>query len=161
LARQATWTCQQFTVELPYRPDLPGLEETRQKLAAWQETEAQEIDPNRKRELRALVEQARRQIGRLTVLPAGKAFPFTVNLWRLGDAWWIVVPGELYQTFQMTFRRRFPRQPIVVATLTGDWQPGYLPAAGSYGVGIYQDAIAAVAPGSLEVLIEAIAQRIV
>ncbi len=41
---------------------------------------------------------------------------------------------------------------MVVATLTNDWQPGYLPAAGSYGYGIYQDVIAAVAPGSLEAL---------
>jgi hypothetical protein len=44
----------------------------------------------------------------------------------------------------------------VVATLTNDWQPGYLPAAGSYGYGIYQDVIAAVAPGSLEALTQAV-----
>jgi hypothetical protein len=44
--------------------------------------------------------------------------------------------------------------------VTGDWQPGYLPAASSYGYGIYQDVIATVGPGALEVLIEAIARRI-
>ena len=63
--------------------------------------------------------------------------------------------GELYQHFQTTIRSRFPRYAIVVATLTNDWQPGYIPAAGSYGKGIYQEIIAAVAPGSLEALTEA------
>jgi hypothetical protein len=83
-----------------------------------------------------------------------------VNLWRLGDALWVLVPGELYQTFQVTLRQRFPQHPIIVATLTGDWQPGYLPAAASYGYGIYQDSIACVGAGALETLIEAIAREI-
>jgi hypothetical protein len=48
----------------------------------------------------------------------------------------------------------------MIATVTGDWQPGYLPPASSYGYGIYQDVIAAVAPGAAEVLIEAIARRV-
>jgi len=32
--------------------------------------------------------------------------------------------------------------PLIVVTVTGDWQPGYLPPASSYGYGIYQDVIA-------------------
>ena len=70
------------------------------------------------------------------------------------------MPGELYQTFQVTLRARFPHQPIMIATLTGDWQPGYLPTASSYGYGIYQEKIACVAAGALETLIEAIAREI-
>ena len=73
---------------------------------------------------------------------------------------WLFVSGELYQAFQVTLRRHFPDLPLVVATVTGDWQPGYLPAASSYGYGIYQDVIAAVGPGALELLIESIARRI-
>jgi hypothetical protein len=160
LTRQAGWRCERFTVDLPYRHDLPTRDETQQQLAHWQAEEAKAANPARARECRALVEQARRQIARLTVLPAGKTFPYAVNLWRLGDARWLFVPGELYQTFQVTLRRRFPDSPLVVATVTGDWQPGYLPAASSYGYGIYQDVIAAVAPDALEMLIEAIARRI-
>ena len=57
-------------------------------------------------------------------------------------------------------RQRFPAHPIIVATLTGDWTPGYLPMASSYGYGIYQETIAAVGAGSLEMLIEAIAREI-
>lgn len=160
LIRHAGWQCERFTVELPYRHDLPTLEETQQQLAHWQAEEAKATDPAHARECRALVEQARRRITRLTGLPAGKTFPYTVNLWRLGDARWLFVPGELYQTFQVTLRGRFPDLPLVVATVTGDWQPGYLPAASSYGYGIYQDVIATVGPGALEVLIESIARKI-
>ena len=110
------------------------------------------------RDCRALVEQMNRQIARLTVLPPGKVFPYHVNLWQLGDALWIIVPGELYQTFQLTLRQRFPTRPIIVATVCGDWQPGYLPPASGYGYGIYQEVIAAVGAGAQEMLIEAIAR---
>lgn len=50
----------------------------------------------------------------------------------------------------MTLRRRFPDFLFVVATVTGDWQPGYPPPANSYGDGTYQDVIAAVGPEALK-----------
>jgi hypothetical protein len=159
----ATWSIRQWTVELPYRHDLPKLEETQAAHRHWQEEEEKARaagDAQKARDCRAMVEQMNRRITRLSSIPPGKVFPYHVNLWRLGDALWLLVPGELYQTFQITLRERFPRQPILVATLTGDWQPGYLPAAASYGYGIYQDTIACVGPGGLEMLIEAIAREI-
>jgi len=159
----ATWSIRQWTVELPYRHDLPTLEETQAAHRHWQEEEEKARaagDAQKARDCRAMVEQMNRRITRLSSIPPGKVFPYHVNLWRLGDALWLLVPGELYQTFQITLRERFPRQPILVATLTGDWQPGYLPAASSYGYGIYQDTIACVGPGGLEILIEAIAREI-
>ena len=79
---------------------------------------------------------------------------------RLGDAVWVFAPGELYQLFQTTLRGRFPDLAVVVATLTNDWQPGYLPAAATYGHGIYQEKIAAVGPGGLEALTEEVARVI-
>src|SRR5262249_40078791 len=163
LRRQEAWQLQHKTVELPYRHDLPSLDETRAAHVRWQQEEASAHaagDMQKARDCRALVEQANRQITRLSMLPAGRVFPYRVNLARLGDGLWVLVPGELYQAFQVTLRCRFPSHPVIVATLTGDWQPGYLPTASSYGYGIYQDVIAAVAPGSLEVLIESIAREI-
>ena len=162
LASQQKWHVKQWLVELPYRHDLPSLEETKAAHRDWQTREEQARaagDMQKARDCRAMVEQMNRRIHRLSSIPAGKVFPYRVNLWRLGDAWWVLVPGELYQTFQLTLRRRFPAQPIVVATLTGDWQPGYLPAVSSYGYGIYQDTIACVGPGALETLIEGIARE--
>jgi hypothetical protein len=66
----------------------------------------------------------------------------------------------LYQHFQTTLRARFPDFAVVVATLTNDWQPGYLPAAGSYGYGIYQDVISAVSAGSLEALTQSVVREV-
>jgi hypothetical protein len=162
LDAQAAWQSRSWTVDLPYRSDLPTVEATRQEQAAWrQEEERGRAAGNlaRVRDARARVEQMTRQLARLAVLPPGTAFPYTVTLWHLGEAAWILVPGELYQVFQTTLRARFPQQPLVVATLTDGWQPGYLPPAAAYGKGIYQETIAALAPGSLELLTEAVARQ--
>ncbi len=70
------------------------------------------------------------------------------------------MPGELYQIFQLTLRRRFAPCPVFVTTLTNDWQPGYIPPAGVYGYEIYQEVIAATAPGCLELLTESISRRL-
>ena len=70
------------------------------------------------------------------------------------------MPGELYQTFQQTLRNRLAPHPVFVTTLTNDWQPGYIPPASSYGYAIYQEVIAATAPGCLETLIETILRRL-
>jgi hypothetical protein len=163
LRRQETWQFRTKTIELPYRHDLASLEDTRAAHARGQQEEDKARaagDARKARDCRALVEQANRQITRLSVLPPGKTFPYRVNLARFGDALWVMVPGELYQVFQMTLRYRFPQFPIIVATLTGDWQPGYLPAAWAYGYGIYQDTIASIGPGGLETLIESIAREL-
>jgi hypothetical protein len=78
----------------------------------------------------------------------------------VGDGLWVLTPGELYQVFQTTLRQRLAPHPVVVSTLTGDWQPGYLPDAASYGKGIYQDTISPLAAGSLETLIERVTTRL-
>jgi hypothetical protein len=163
LHRQAAWQCDRWTVDLPYRHDLPTPEEAQQALtryAAEEDKARAEGHTVRMREMRAMAEQMRRQLARLNALPAGKTYPYPVTLCRLGESRWLFLPGELYQTFQVTLRHRFADVPFVISTVTGDWQPGYLPAASSYGYGIYQDVIAAVGPGALEGLIEAIARRI-
>ncbi|MEX2176144.1 MAG: hypothetical protein WD872_17410 [Pirellulaceae bacterium] len=161
--RLTAWQSSQRVVELAYRTDLPTLEDSRRELARWQAAEAAARASGSEDELRncrARCEQLTRQVARLALLPAGAAYPYSVNLLRLGNAVWLFLPGELYQVFQTTLRRRFPRQALLIATLANDWQPGYLPAAGAYGKGIYQDEIAAVAQGSLEQLIAAVGDEI-
>jgi hypothetical protein len=161
--RQADWAWKTFTVNLPYRPDLPTLDGTKAELAKWQvqEDAAREAgDRDRMRDCHAHVERMNRQLARLSALPAGPTYPYRVALGRLGTALWVLVPGELYQVFQTTLRARFPDAAVIVATLTDDWQPGYLPTASSYGHGIYQETIAVVAAGALETLIEAVAREL-
>jgi hypothetical protein len=157
------WQSHDFTVNLQYRMELPTEAETREALAKWEAEEAtarSANDTKRVSECRARAEQMTRQLTRLAALPPGKGYPFRVSVIRLGSALWVFVPGELYQEFQITLRKRFPQLAVVIATLTNDWQPGYLPAASSYGYGIYQDVIAAVSPGSLEALIESVGREI-
>jgi len=110
------------------------------------------------RDSHARVERADRQLWRLRALPPGE-FPLPVTLARIGDAIWLFVAGEHYQSLQTTLRSRFPKTPIIVATITSGWQPGYIPPAETYGRGIYQEQIAVVAAGSAERLLEDISER--
>lgn len=158
-----TWSWEQHVAKLPYRHDLPNIEQTNQEREKWlaEEDRARAIGAEALlRDCRAQVEQRTRQIDRLNNLVAGPSFPLTVQLGILGDAIWVFAPGELYQVFQTTLRERFAPHPVIVTTLTNDWQPGYIPQASAYGYGIYQDIIAATAPGCLETLIEEISRRL-
>lgn len=161
--RQAPWCWEQWVVELPYRHDLPSIEQTRADQEHWlaEETRARAAGDERiVRDCRAQVEQRTRQLARLGELVPGRCFPLTLRLGILGDAIWVFVPGELYQVFQTTLRERFAPHPVIVVTLSNDWQPGYIPTACTYGYGIYQEVIAAVSAGSLEMLIEATSRRL-
>lgn len=157
------WQWETITVELPYRDDLPTVEHTSAERDRWQHEEQQARvsgDELRIRDCRANVEQMTRQLRRLESLPAEKSFPLDVTLGRLGDALWVLVPGEMYQVFQTTIRRQLAPRPVIVSTLTDGWQPGYLPDAASYGKGIYQDTISPLAPGSLELLVQKVTARL-
>jgi hypothetical protein len=157
------WTWSTITAELPYRHDLPTIAETTAKREHWfAEEEGARVVGNvdRIRECRANGEQMTRQLARLNALAPGKSCPLPVTIAFVGDAVWVLVPGELYQVFQLLLRQRFAPKPVLVATLTGDWQPGYIPPAASFGYGIYQEVIAATSPGSLELLIEDVSRAI-
>jgi hypothetical protein len=160
---QAHWHCQQWTLDLPYRADLPTAEEVQRQQAHWQAEEARAREGRTliaARDCRARVEQMTRWLARLGEIPPGLAFPLRITLWRLGGAVWLFVAGEHYQTLQTSLRARFAGRPIVVVTLTGGWLPGYVPSAAAYGKGIYQESIALVAPGCAEALVEEIATHI-
>jgi hypothetical protein len=163
IARQRVWRWEEHIVELPYRFDLPSLEQTVAEQDHWlaEENRAREAgNESVVRDCRAQVEQRTRQINRLKNLPPGSCYPLTVRLGFFGDAIWVFVPGELYQVFQTTLRERFAPHPVIVTTLTNDWQPGYIPPAQAFGYGIYQEVIAATSAGSLEILIEAVSRRL-
>lgn len=163
LAEKDRWRCESFAVELPYRVDLPTREQTESQLAEWQTAELaaeRRGDLAEARKCRAQVERMNRQLARLRSLPSGKSVPLAVSLWQLGDAIWLTLEAEHYNLLQRALRERFPERPIVIATMTNGWRPGYLPTAETYGKGIYQESIAIVAPGSLDLLIDQIAGHI-
>ena len=157
------WHWEQLVVDLPYRHDLPTLEQTTSEQEQWLAEEALARAANdefRVRDCRAQVEQRTRQLTRLKNLVPGRSYPLTLRLGILGYAIWVFVPGELYQIFQIALRERFADHPVIVTTLTNDWQPGYIPPANTYGYNIYQEVIAATSPGCLEALIETISRRL-
>ncbi|MBV6501054.1 MAG: hypothetical protein CJBNEKGG_03549 [Prosthecobacter sp.] len=162
-ASKAAWKLQRWHEPLNYRPGQPTVEQVQNDLADLQRQEASARaagDETRAADLRALAERKNRLLHRLVQLPPGNSFPLQVALWQIGDAVWIGVQGESYSLLQTELRRRFPGKVILVASIAADWGASYLPPNELYDSGIYQESIAIVAAGSLEQLIEAVAEQI-
>ncbi|KAF0176889.1 MAG: Neutral/alkaline non-lysosomal ceramidase [Limisphaerales bacterium] len=163
LADKQAWQVARWNEPLAYRPGQPTaaqVEAELQQFQADEEAARTAGDAAKAADCRAMAERKRRLLHRLSQLPAGDKFPLQVTLWRMGDAWWLGVQGEFYSVLQTELRRRFPGKAIVVATIAADWGASYFPPRELYGTGIYQETIAVVAPGSLEQVVEAVAQRI-
>jgi hypothetical protein len=157
------WRWEEVVVDLPYRHDLPTIEQTTSEREHWlaEESKAREVgNQDRVRDCRAQVEQRTRQLTRLRYLEPGRSYPLRCQVGWMGNVLWVFLPGEIYQVFQKTLRERFPGYAVVVTTLTNDWQPGYIPPASVYGYEIYQEVIAATSAGSLECLIESLSRSI-
>ncbi len=160
LCEKYRWQTAALAIPLSYRPDLPNRAETEAQLADWERAEQKALEAGQAiaaRDCHAQAERMRRQLSRLQTLPPGDHLQVAAAVWRLGDAFWVFVAGEYYQQLQRNLRERFPNHPVLVATITNGWLPGYVPAAETYGKGIYQESIAVVAQGSLERLIDSIA----
>ena len=76
-------------------------------------------------------------------------------VWRLGDAVIVAHPGEAFSALQTELRRRHPERAVLVLNLTNG--PGfvYLPDRDSYRRDRYQVWQTLLAPGGLELLIDA------
>jgi hypothetical protein len=163
VAAHTEWKLTRWHEPLKYRPGQPTAEQTQQELEQFlsDETAARAAgDASRAAECRAMAERKTRLLHRLSQLPQGETFPLRVVLWRIGDAVWVGVQGESYSLLQTELRRRFLDRIIIVASIAEDWGASYLPPRELYGTGVYQETIAVVAAGSLEQIIESIAQRI-
>lgn len=163
IVRNQRWRLARWTVDLPYRPELPTGEKVHAARRGFEADlkQAEQIhDAAAARDARAMIERMDRQLLRIGVLPTGSHFPLPVWLWRMGDAFWLAVEAEHYQLLQRSLRERFVGTPLVVMTLANGARPTYLPTADMYDTGAYPETIAVLARGSLERLIEQIAARI-
>jgi hypothetical protein len=161
--KHESWSNWRGTIELGYRVDLPSIEDITISLNQLElaEADAQAKHDNAAAlELRALAERRRRELARRQALPPGDAFPYEAAIWRMGEAVWVAVQGEPYNVLQTALRKRFPHISLVVCSVGFSWGVAYLPPADKYGLGLYQESIAVLAPGSLEILIDALAERI-
>lgn len=151
---------EQVTLQLDYRSDRPQREAVFATLAEQQQRQREALaigEAADARDAHAMVERQTRLLRRLDELPPDH-FPYTIHAWRLGDAVWIGVRGELYSYLQQTLRKHFPDTPVVVVTLVDGWGPSYVVPKEDYGRGLYQESIAVVAPGSLEAITAAAIQ---
>jgi hypothetical protein len=162
-AATSQWRLRRWTILLPYRSDLPSLEGARADRERWtaDESAAHSIgDEVKAADCRAMAERAYRLIDKLSFLPPGPDYPFAVMLLQTGDAFWLAVEAEHYNVLQRELRERFPDVAVVVITLMDGGRVAYLPTADTYGKGLYQETIAVLAPGSLEMLIEAVSTQL-
>jgi hypothetical protein len=162
-ANSLAWKIASIEIPLRYRPELPSLNEAEAALTQAQRVEATAraaASEQQVRDARARAEQLTRQVWKLRALPPGDWFPLRVTLAHLGGAMWLFVPGEHYQSLQVELRRLWPDMPLIVSTISGGWQPGYIPPRATYGRGIYQEQIAVVAAGSAEAILDAIGAQI-
>ncbi len=152
------WIRRHVCLELPYRSDLPSVKELESDLTRWSalESAGENAAGTARLNPRAEAEKAKRFLERRRSLPAGSTYPYPIHLLRVGDAVWISVQGEPYSLLQTELRKRFPKLTLVIASVSGNWSPAYLPPVDAYGSGRYQDRIAVLAKGSLETLIDRI-----
>jgi hypothetical protein len=161
--RASNWGANRDRIPISYRPELPkpaDVEKDRSRWLADEEAARQRGDTVRVRDCRAMVERGTRMMARLQLLPAGKTYPYQLQVWRMGDAIWVAAQGESYSLLQTALREKFPGVPIIVCSIANEWGPSYLPPAKLYGSGRYQESIAVLEPGSLEQIIDEAAARI-
>ncbi len=153
----------EVSVELPYRADLPTPAKLQADSQQWQQAELEARaagDLAGVRDARAMVERATRRLTRLGQLPTGEAFPYVARLWHFGDAVWLALNGEFYHVLQRRLRAAVPQLVLIVGTIANGSHVWYLPDAESYGKGLYQEEASILARGSLELLIDALEERL-
>lgn len=150
-----------LTVDIPLKPR-QSVESLSAEVAEWdrrrEEADAAG-DTEGARDAHARAERARRWIGRLADLPEGDTYPMRCSAWLLGDALWLTTGGEPYSALVTSLRREFAGHPVLVSPLTGDLQVAYLLQESKYGRGLYQEECSIGAPGCLERLEAALAER--
>ncbi|MBT6154863.1 MAG: hypothetical protein HOH82_09280 [Planctomycetaceae bacterium] len=151
-----------WDLSLPYRTELQTVEQGERELNEFlaQEQAARENgDNDRAADQRALAERSRRLLERLQPLPPGD-YPFSLDVWQMGDAFWVAVEGEPYHALQQELNCRFPQTSIIVIELANGSRCSYLPTREAYGKSLYQVDIALLTAGCLERITDELATQI-
>ena len=150
-------------VNFDLRDDMPSAEADRVEREHLQGEEQQARDRGDEAaaaEARARIERIDRRAAHMTPLDSADGYDYQAQVWKIGDAIWLVLNGEPYNLLQRELRSRFPDTPIIVATIANGSKVWYLPQADAYGKGLYQEMASIIKRGSLEKLIEALSQEI-
>lgn len=161
--RATKWVTDRSLVPLKYRNDLPSrsqLEQDHRRLVEEEQQAISQNDLERSRKLRALIERSVRYLTRIQFLPEGNAYPYPIDVWRIGDAVWVALDGEHYNVLQRVLRDRFPGLPLVIGTIANGSKTWYLLEQSSYGLGLYQEEVAVLERGCLERVIDSTSDAI-
>jgi hypothetical protein len=107
-----------------------------------------------------LQERLRRRRDTRLALGDGNACSLSLWVWRIGNAVLAAVPEEAYSVLQKDLRQRFPEIAVACVNLVNNRIGGYLPPEEFYDLDIYQVWRTPFAPGSLEIIIAALAELI-
>lgn len=157
------WQRRRWSVDLPYRTDLMSRVDTLAELERWQSEERAARDGGDEgaaADARAMVERMNRQLTRIAQIHPGGDFAYRIVMWRIGDGFWLAVEGEPYNLLQRAVREHFSGVPIVVMALAGGSRPSYLPDEQTYEKDIYQQHVALLEEGSLEVVMQEAGEQI-
>jgi hypothetical protein len=108
---------------------------------------------------RTLEERLRRKRDIRLSLGDGESYALPVWTWRIGDAVVVGCCGEAYSILQRELRRRFPTNVILCMNLANG-SIGYLPPDEKYDEDVYQAWQTPFDRGSLELLIEKMAETV-
>lgn len=162
LAESSRVSGSSFAVPLPAKAK-PEAQALNAEMVQWEDRWQRAVEEGREeaaKEARAYAERARRWLARLRHIPDSGLISLHCAVHRLGDALWVTCGGEPYSLLQSELRRRFPEETILVSPLSGDMHVAYLLPEDRYGLGLYQEEPSILAPGCLEKLIDAIAEKI-
>ena len=157
------WNHLTTSCEIPYRSDLPDRAELQRERSEWLAKQDAAIacgDTAAAADARAMAERMTRRLVRVEHLPQAATLPYAVQIWKLGDAIWLALDGELYNVLQRELRETFPGTSIVVGTLANGSKAWYIPDRDSYGKGLYQEDASVLAQGALEQLFEFLVLKI-
>ena len=93
--------------------------------------------------------------GEALALPDGH-LPIELQGFRVGDAAFIAVPGEVFVEIGLTIKRRLPHLTFVVGIANG--YIGYVPTREAYATGGYEVVSSKCQPGAADVLVDNVAQ---
>jgi hypothetical protein len=134
----------QTSVEVPLKK-WPSAEELEQQRAACQD--------------RALEERLRRKRDVRRALGDGDTYRLPVWIWQIGDAVLVGSMAEAYSLLQRQLRSRFPERSILCLNLING-SIAYLPPKELYDANVYQVWQTPFDRGSLEIVIDALAESI-
>jgi hypothetical protein len=89
--------------------------------------------------------------GEVMALPDGH-LPIELQGFRLGDAAFVAIPGEVFVEIGLAIKRQLPHLTFVVGIANG--YIGYVPTREAYATGGYEVVSSKCQPGAADVLIE-------